>query len=97
MKDSMHLPNPLDFGIRAMCAALNMSEGEFVSACRNKEIAAPDRVRLREGRWSAGALAVELKKRVPPGEDQILFCLKALIRAERADGMFTESEGGDND
>lgn len=83
-------PNPRDFGIRGMCAALNMTEDEFYRARRNGEVSLPDSVRTREPRWSVMALGAEAKKRVPAGVSPVIFCLEALQRAERAEGWMDE-------
>lgn len=89
-----YLPNPRDFGIRGMCAALNMTEDEFYQARRNGEVSPPDSVRTREARWSVMALGAEAKKRVPAGVNPVIFCLEALQRAERAEGW---TNGGSHD
>lgn len=90
------LPKPLDFGVKSMCAALCMTEDAFVKAYRNGEIAPPDTVRLREGRWSFRALGKENNKRSPPagvtGLGHLIGALEALARAEIAEGM--RDEGG---
>lgn len=86
MSYAANIPPQLDFGKRGMCAALNMTEDEFTDAYRNKEIAPPDSVRLREPRWSVMALGQEIKKRTPQGVNPTLYALEALARAERAEG-----------
>ncbi len=85
-----YLPLPQDFGIRGMCAALNMTEDEFYQARRNGEVPLPDSVRTREPRWSVMTLGAEAKKRVPAGVSPVTFCLEALHRAERAEGWMDE-------
>ena len=85
-----YTPNPRDFGIRGMCAALNMTEAEFYQARRSGELAPPDSVRTREPRWSVMALGAEVKKRVPAGANRVLYGLEALQRAERAEGWMDE-------
>ncbi len=89
MSYAANIPPQLDFSKRGMCAALNMAEDEFTDAYRNKEIAPPDSVRLREPRWSVMALGQEIKKRTPAhlvGLEALNYQLEALARAERAEG-----------
>lgn len=89
-----YLPLPQDFGIRGMCAALNMTEDEFYQARRNGEVPLPDSVRTREARWSLAALDAEAKKRMPAGANKNTYLLEALKRARRAEGW---TNGGRHD
>lgn len=83
----------IDFGKRGMRAALNMTEAEFDIAYHNKELPTPDSVYMRGPRWSAVALGLEIKKRIPAhlvGLEATRYALKAIIRAERAEGWHDE-------
>lgn len=86
----MSAPDPIDFGVRAMAAALNLTDEGFRAAYRCGEVIAPDRVRQREPRWSVPSLVVEIKKRVPISCEPVLWGLRALIRAERQEGWHDE-------
>lgn len=79
-------PTPRDFGIRGMCAALNMTEDEFYQARRDGEVSPPDSVRTREPRWSVAALTTEVRKRMPADASRINYLLEAQQRAEHAEG-----------
>lgn len=84
----MKAPNPIDFGIRGMAAALNMTEDEFCTAYRNGEVERPERVFSKEPRWSVLTLGKEINKRMPPapGLENLVLAMEALLRAERAEG-----------
>lgn len=86
----IHQPKPNHFGMRGMCAALNMTEAEFIEARVCGEIATPDTVHMRAPRWSAMALGLELDKRMPTGVNRLIYSLEALQRAEHAEGWFDE-------
>jgi len=89
-----HLPIPRSVGIRGMCAALNMTEGEFYQARRSGEIPQPDEVGTREARWTVMALDQIVKKRMPAHANRITYPLEALQRARRAEGW---TNGGSHD
>lgn len=76
-----HKP-PLDFGVRGMAAALEMTEEEFRAACRRGDVGPPDSISDGGPRWTPLQLAAELKKVRPSGVD----ILQALLRAEQAEG-----------
>lgn len=76
-----HKP-PLDFGVRGMAAALNITEEEFRAFYRRGTVAPPDSIRDGGPRWTPHQLAAELKKVRPSGIDP----MEALLRAERAEG-----------
>lgn len=80
---------PLYFGVRGMAAALCMTEDEFRLAYRNGAVGAPDTVLDGAPRWFHLSLAAEVKARLPEGSgrDHALLGIKALIRAERAEGL----------
>lgn len=90
----MNAPDPIDFGVSGMAAALSMTEDEVRAAYRRGDIATPDTVRNGGPRWSALALAAEVKKRMPAGLDPIIYSMEALLRAERAEGW--HDEGADH-
>lgn len=86
----MNAPDPIDFGVRGMAAALNMTEDEVRAAYRSGDIATPDTVRNGGPRWSVLALGDEVKKRKPAdvaaGLGPVKYTIEALLRAERAEG-----------
>lgn len=89
-----HQPVRRDFGIRGMCAALNMTEDEFYQAQRRGEIGLPDIPGSYSPRWSVMALDRIVRKRMPAGANRITYPLEALQRAERAEGR---TNGGSHD
>ena len=90
-----HQPVRRDFGIRGMCAALNMTEGEFYQARQRGEIGLPDVVGSYDPRWSVMALDRIVVKRMPADANRITYPLEALQRAKRAEGLM--DEGGSHD
>jgi len=89
-----HEPVRRDFGIRGMCAALNMTEDEFYQAQRRGEIGLPDVPGSWSARWSVVALDRIVRKRMPAGANRVTYPMEALQRAERAEGL---SKGGNHD
>lgn len=85
-----HQPVRRDFGIRGMCAALNMTLDEFYQAQRRGEIGLPDVAGSYSPRWSVMALDRIVVKRMPANANRITYPLEALQRAKRAEGLLDE-------
>lgn len=80
----MNEPDPFDFGVTAMCAALVMHEEDFREAYRRGDICLPDGVRFGGPRWSPQSLRNELIKRHPPDPASMMAEVEAMLKVERA-------------
>jgi hypothetical protein len=81
---------PLDFGVRGMAAALNITEEEFRAFYRRGTVAPPDSIRDGGPRWTVEGLhEVVMKYRPKDAADQLVWALQAmnaLMRAIDAEG-----------
>ena len=93
MTDSIHTVELAShFGIRGMCAALNLTPDELTTAYRTGDLAAPDTVHLHEPRWSPQTLRAELVRLCamvgagPENMDARCWQAERMARAARAEG-----------